>query len=65
VHENKEKDEIIRASEEEVQQTKSNRESIKEFRVCAEGFRIELYKLTMNMYPNLHVFQQITSYIMV
>jgi hypothetical protein len=50
VHKNEEKDEKIKEMEEEVRHSKSDRESIREFRLCTEKVRKEIHKMVVDMY---------------
>jgi hypothetical protein len=51
--------------EEEVRHSKSDKESIREFRLCTKKVRIKLHEMVKDMYANLQVFQQLATHIMV
>jgi len=58
---NKEKDDRIRELEDKLQQVKIDEINMYNFKASAEKERIEMEESIINMYANLHLFQQAVS----
>jgi hypothetical protein len=59
-HQNEEKEEKIKEMEEKFQRVKINERSLQSFKVSAKKARNELEEAIINMYANMHLFQDAT-----